>query len=36
MMDANRKQAMVPEGAEALDPVGTAPGLVVRRAGEVS
>jgi nicotinamide-nucleotide amidase len=28
-MDANRKQAMVPEGAEALDPVGTAPGLVV-------
>ena len=29
MMDANRKQAMVPEGAEALDPIGTAPGLVV-------
>jgi nicotinamide-nucleotide amidase len=29
VMDANRKQAMVPEGAEALDPVGTAPGLVV-------
>lgn len=26
---ANRKQAMVPEGAVALDPVGTAPGLVV-------
>lgn len=26
---ANRKQAMVPEGAIALDPVGTAPGLVV-------
>jgi nicotinamide-nucleotide amidase len=26
---ANRKQAMVPRGAEALDPVGTAPGLVV-------
>jgi len=26
---ANRKQAMVPEGAQALDPVGTAPGLVV-------
>jgi nicotinamide-nucleotide amidase len=24
-----RKQAMVPEGADALDPVGTAPGLVV-------
>src|SRR6195952_3020163 len=33
MMDANRKQAMVPEGAEVLDPVGTAPGLVVP-AGE--
>ena len=32
---ANRKQAMVPEGATAIDPVGTAPGLVVprRRAG---
>src|SRR6201746_2201143 len=29
MMDANRKQAMVPEGAEALDPVGTAPRLGV-------
>ncbi|MEX0993663.1 MAG: competence/damage-inducible protein A [Solirubrobacterales bacterium] len=26
---ANRKQAMVPRGAVALDPVGTAPGLVV-------
>ncbi|MGH3766536.1 MAG: competence/damage-inducible protein A [Pseudonocardiaceae bacterium] len=26
---ANRKQAMVPRGASALDPVGTAPGLVV-------
>lgn len=26
---ANRKQAMVPEGAVALDPVGTAPGLIV-------
>jgi len=26
---ANRKQAMIPEGAVALDPVGTAPGLVV-------
>jgi nicotinamide-nucleotide amidase len=26
---ANRKQAMVPEGATALAPVGTAPGLVV-------
>ena len=32
-MEANRKQAMVPEGAIALDPVGTAPGLVVP-AGE--
>jgi len=30
---ANRKQAMVPEGAVALDPAGTAPGLVVL-AGE--
>jgi len=29
MREANRKQAMVPEGAVALDPVGTAPGLVV-------
>lgn len=28
---ANRKQAMVPHGAVALAPVGTAPGLVVRR-----
>ena len=26
---ANRKQAMIPEGATPLDPVGTAPGLVV-------
>ena len=33
LMEANRKQAMVPEGAVALDPVGTAPGLVVP-AGE--
>jgi competence/damage-inducible protein CinA-like protein len=30
---ANRKQAMVPEGSIALDPIGTAPGLVVP-AGE--
>jgi nicotinamide-nucleotide amidase len=30
---ANRKQAMVPRGAVALDPVGTAPGLVVSRPG---
>jgi nicotinamide-nucleotide amidase len=29
MRAANRKQAMVPEGAVALDPIGTAPGLVV-------
>ena len=29
VMEANRKQAMVPQGAVALDPVGTAPGLVV-------
>lgn len=27
--EANRKQAIVPEGATPLDPVGTAPGLVV-------
>jgi nicotinamide-nucleotide amidase len=33
VMEANRKQAMVPAGAIALDPVGTAPGLVVP-AGE--
>jgi nicotinamide-nucleotide amidase len=32
---ANRKQAMVPEGATALDPVGTAPGLVVPAGGRV-
>jgi nicotinamide-nucleotide amidase len=31
--ESNRKQALVPEGAIALDPVGTAPGLVVP-AGE--
>ena len=35
VMEANRKQAMVPEGATPLDPVGTAPGLVVP-AGERS
>jgi nicotinamide-nucleotide amidase len=29
VMAANRKQAMVPEGAEILGPVGTAPGVVV-------
>ena len=27
---ANRKQAMVPDGAEAIDPAGTAPGLCAR------
>jgi nicotinamide-nucleotide amidase len=30
---SNRKQAVVPEGATVLDPVGTAPGLVVPVAG---
>lgn len=29
VQEANRKQAMVPEGATVLDPVGTAPGVVV-------
>ncbi len=29
VIEANRKQAMVPEGATPLDPIGTAPGLVV-------
>ncbi|HEU4392490.1 MAG TPA: competence/damage-inducible protein A [Solirubrobacterales bacterium] len=29
VLEANRKQAMVPVGATPLDPVGTAPGLVV-------
>lgn len=29
VMAANRKQAMVPEGAQILDPIGTAPGVVV-------
>jgi nicotinamide-nucleotide amidase len=33
--EANRKQAMVPEGATPLDPVGTAPGLVVPADGRV-
>jgi nicotinamide-nucleotide amidase len=32
---ANRKQAMVPQGATALAPVGTAPGLVVPADGQV-
>jgi len=35
MMAANRKQAMVPEGAAILDPVGTAPGVVVAGAPTV-
>jgi nicotinamide-nucleotide amidase len=30
---SNRKQAVIPEGATVLDPVGTAPGLVVPVAG---
>jgi nicotinamide-nucleotide amidase len=32
--EANRKQAMIPEGSQPLDPVGTAPGLVVPLPGE--
>lgn len=36
LAESNRKQAMVPDGAIALDPVGTAPGLVVPgRNGQV-
>jgi nicotinamide-nucleotide amidase len=35
VLEANRKQAMVPEGSVALDPVGTAPGLVVPAQGRV-
>jgi nicotinamide-nucleotide amidase len=35
LLEANRKQAMVPEGATPLDPVGTAPGLVVPAGGRV-
>ncbi|HEX6752190.1 MAG TPA: competence/damage-inducible protein A [Solirubrobacterales bacterium] len=33
--EANRKQAMIPVGSIALDPVGTAPGLVVPVDGRV-
>jgi nicotinamide-nucleotide amidase len=33
--EANRKQALVPEGSQPLDPVGTAPGLVVPVDGRV-
>jgi nicotinamide-nucleotide amidase len=35
VMAANRKQAMVPVGARVLDPVGTAPGVVVPGAPTV-
>lgn len=36
LAESNRKQAMVPHGAQPLDPVGTAPGLVVPgRDGQV-
>ncbi|MGZ5354861.1 MAG: competence/damage-inducible protein A [Solirubrobacterales bacterium] len=35
LRDANRKQAMVPEGAIAIDPAGTAPGLVVPAGDQV-
>lgn len=35
VLAANRKQAMVPEGAVALNPVGTAPGLIVPGDGLV-
>jgi nicotinamide-nucleotide amidase len=34
ILAANRKQAVVPVGAEILDPIGTAPGLVVPPSGE--
>ena len=33
LREANRKQALVPEGATAIDPAGTAPGLVVPTDG---
>ena len=33
LRDANRKQALVPEGATPIDPAGTAPGLVVPTDG---
>ena len=32
---ANQKQAIVPRGAEILDPVGTAPGLIVPANGQI-
>ncbi len=34
LREANRKQAVVPEGATILEPVGTAPGLVVPPIGD--
>ena len=33
LREANRKQALVPHGASAIDPAGTAPGLVVPTEG---
>jgi nicotinamide-nucleotide amidase len=33
LRDANRKQALIPEGATPIDPAGTAPGLVVPTDG---
>ncbi len=35
LREANRKQAMVPRGAVAIDPAGTAPGLVVPADGPI-
>ena len=35
LRDGTRKQAMVPEGSIALDPAGTAPGLVVEAGSQV-
>jgi nicotinamide-nucleotide amidase len=35
LREANRKQAMVPQGATAIDPAGTAPGLVVPAGDQV-
>ncbi len=35
LREANRKQAMVPDGAIAIDPAGTAPGLVVPAGDQV-
>jgi len=32
ILESNRKQAMIPDGAEVLEPVGTAPGLIVEPA----